>query len=49
MITYANSQRPAPYEAALGSVLVSFISARGRSPMFTRIGFAQFADGGGRW
>ena len=32
----------------LGSVLVSFIPVRGRSPVDTRIVFAQFADCGGR-
>src|SRR5436189_3239708 len=32
----------------LGSVLVSLIPVRHRSPMFTRIMFAHFADGGGR-
>ena len=39
------SPRPDP---GLGSVLVSFISVRGCSPMFTPIVFVQFADGGGR-
>jgi hypothetical protein len=32
----------------LVSVSVSFTPVRDRSPMFTQIGFAQFADGGGR-
>ena len=35
-------------QARLGSVLVSFIPVRGRSPAVTRIVFAQAADGGGR-
>jgi hypothetical protein len=45
--------RPArrPQEAAdagLGSVLVSFTPVRDRSPVVTRIVFAQFANSGGR-
>jgi hypothetical protein len=32
----------------LGSVLVSFIPVRRRSPVVTQIVFGQFADGGGR-
>ena len=42
--------RAAPRRAARPSisVSVSFTPVRDRSPMFTQIVFAQFADGGGR-